>query len=54
MAPDFSSAVFDVSSGAPGFEVFDGEQRLDTSPEARTRFEPQVREALLELERFRR
>jgi membrane-anchored protein YejM (alkaline phosphatase superfamily) len=54
VAPDFSSAVFDVSSGAPGFEVFDGEQRLDASPEARVRFEPQVREALLDLERFRR
>jgi membrane-anchored protein YejM (alkaline phosphatase superfamily) len=54
VAADFSAAVFDVSSDSPGFEVFDADQRPDTSPGARARFEPEVREALFELGRFTR
>jgi hypothetical protein len=54
VAPDFSKAVFRVDGGEPGLEPFDADQRPDPSPAARARFEPQVRDALLELERFRR
>jgi membrane-anchored protein YejM (alkaline phosphatase superfamily) len=54
VAPDFSTGVFDVGGGEPGLEAFDADQRPDPSPATRAGLEPQVRDAILELERFRR